>query len=81
MKELGLWDKPSSKWQGRKHDGTTFYTTPSKHGLRYMCKYCGKRTVGIGTTDTGELTTSNHYPRCMKHPENIRKEELKNSDG
>jgi len=49
-------DKPSG-WKGRKRDDkSVYYTNNTKFGVKYMCKLCGKKQLGIGGY--------NHWPWC-----------------
>lgn len=48
---------------GWKESGGLFYTKNSKYGVNYMCKACGRKTLGIGL--------SNHYSTCTYKREDV----------
>lgn len=49
--------------------GREWYVKGSQFGQRYMCPYCGRKSLGIGGSHM-------HWPRCHLHPDAVSRDEL-----
>ncbi len=57
--------RPSYRWKDGNGFTKKFWTLNTKHGVKYMCKECGRQNLGINFSGRGM-----HWKSCSQHPDN-----------